>query len=147
MRLQLRKAEAGGGSRVGQHGLPSADSLWLCLWPPPSCLPPPMPSPQGRLHKCQATAPLLIILVPKTEQCLEPIQHKAKPMEISQRTLLSHGRSCFFTSLRLGKLKKTLLTPSLRKGAGVCRLPRSSWDEGSRRCFHILLLLCAGTYQ
>lgn len=140
MQLQQRKAEAGEGVQAETSkafprlGVPSlALPLASSCFPLTTCA----FTSRGGLHKCQAIALLLIVLVPKTERCLEPIQHKAKPTEISRRTPLPHGRSRFFTSLQLGKLKKTLLTPSLRKGAGVCRLhaPPGTKDQD---CFYIL---------
>lgn len=59
--------------------------------------------------KCQAIAPLLIALPPKTEQGLEPIQLKAKPIESSRNNSFAAWKEMFLYTYKVGKIKEDVV--------------------------------------
>lgn len=76
-----------------------------------------MSSLQEELCKCQAVVPLLIALVPKVEPCLEPIQHKAKPVGISRNNSFAPWKEMVLYTYKVGKIKEDIVSTQPKEGS------------------------------
>ena len=137
--------ETGPSLGLEPRTLPS--HLWLCLRSPLASLSPSVSSLQEELRKCQAVAPLLIAPVPKVEPCLEPIQHKAKPVESSRNNSFAPWKEMLLYTYKVGKVKEDTVNTQPKKGSrDAARSRVAGGTKEQRWCFISYCMLCAGTY-